>query len=112
MKFVVVTMIVCLLGGNVFAQGEVEKKAKQLSLVDLIVENEVVFELKSFDENYVAQWKALAGNEAAGLRYQLSYNTALGQKKLESLKKYYEETPKKKWFGYWLHYLSTMTSNS
>jgi hypothetical protein len=96
MRFIVVMVIVCLLGGNVFAQGEVEKKAPQLSLVDLIVENEVVFELKSFDENYVAQWKALAGNEAAGLRYQLSYNTALGQKKLESLKKYYEETPKKK----------------
>lgn len=89
-------MVVCLLDGNVQAQGEVEKKDQTLSLVELIVESEMVYRLTGFNERKVEEWKVLAGNKEEGTAYYSYLSPILGEDRMEKLIKYYEEANEKK----------------
>ncbi len=99
MRFFVVMMIVCLLDGNVQAQGEAEKKAKKLSLVELITESEMVYRLIEVKEPFAPTWKALVGNKYAVLMNRSAPIYSMGEDKIKAIKQYMDGVNKTKAFS-------------
>ncbi len=103
MKLLILMSLVCLLSGGLHAQNEgaQEVNVKKVSLVDLIVERDVVYSLDEIGKEYTLmnKWEVLAGNRDIKPNYFYSLSARLGLKRIEELKKYYNEANQTKKFS-------------